>query len=103
MDCSLVPLETSDPGLSEIPLLPLSHETKRRPCLSNFVAWALRRFLEEPTVVVLSTCPKPPVCLCYKKNGTVTAATCQIVFIFSQKEALLPFFKNADSINQKER
>lgn len=67
MDCSLVPLETFDPGLSEIPLLPLSHETKRQPCFSDFVAWNLtqavyRRFLEEPAALVLSTSPKPPVC-----------------------------------------
>lgn len=67
MDCSLVPLETFDPGLSEIPLLPVSHETKRQPCFSNFFAWTLtqavyRRFLAGPAVLVLSTSPKPPDC-----------------------------------------
>lgn len=67
MDCSLVPLETFDPGFSEIPLLPVSHETKRQPRFSNFVAWTLtqavyRRFPEEPAVLVLSTSPNPPGC-----------------------------------------
>lgn len=105
MHCSLVPLGTSDPGLSEIPLLPLSHETKRQPCFSDFVAWALRRFPGRAfsvgaehmskTARLLKPCPE-------KMAGT--AATCQTFFFFFPKTspfALFVFLKKPTVLTGK--
>lgn len=82
-----VPLETFDPGLSEIPPLPLSHKTKRQPCFSNCGLDFWHRLCTGGSWKSLRWwCWAPPQNLpcahAISWKTAVTAGTSQIVFLF---------------------